>query len=151
MKELGRFAVFNALSDEGSKRLRQSVLTYRYPLSKTIVEKGQKISGAYFVLSGCLRVFVLFPDGKEATLYLVKPGETCILALNSLFNDLLYPAWVQTEPATTVAIVPGHIYRTLFETEAAIRDLTIGTFSTLVFRLMSELDQVHSCTLQQRL
>ncbi len=47
--------------------------------------------------------------------------------------------------------MPGRIYRALFDTEAAIRDLTVGAFSTLVFRLMSELDQVHSSTLQQRL
>ncbi|MBZ5688810.1 MAG: Crp/Fnr family transcriptional regulator [Acidobacteriia bacterium] len=150
MRELGDFAAFNSLSQEGRRLLKQNAVNFRYAAGKTIVEKGNRISGAYFVLSGHLRVFTLLPDGKDATLYFVTPGEPCILALNSLFNDLLYPAWVRTGPDTNVAVVPGRVYRTLFESESAVRDLTIGALSTLVFRLMSELDQVHSCTLEQR-
>jgi CRP/FNR family transcriptional regulator len=151
MNELGRFAAFNGLSQPGYRRLQQDAVKYRYPACKTIIEKGHAVSGAYFVLSGYLRVFSLLPDGKEATLYLVRPGETCVLALNSLFNDLLYPAWVRTGPATSIAVIPGRVYRTLFASEPAIQDLTVRAFSTLVFGLMSELDRMHACTLQQRL
>jgi CRP/FNR family transcriptional regulator, anaerobic regulatory protein len=57
------------------------------------------------------------------------------------FNDLLYPAWVQTEAATTVALIPGPL----------IRDMTVRTLATLVFRLMAELEQIHSYRLEQRL
>ena len=35
--------------------------------------------------------------------------------------------------------------------EAAIRDTTIKALSTLVFRLMDELEEVHTCNLEQRL
>lgn len=126
-------------------------MTLRFPRGKTITERGQDVSGAYFVLEWRVRVFSLLPSGKEATLYALRPGETCILALNSLFNDLFYPAWVQAEPPPTVAVVPGRIYRALFESEWAIQDLTVRAMSTLVFRLMDELDNVHACTLEQRL
>jgi CRP/FNR family transcriptional regulator len=148
---MGLVPAFRDLSEQGRSRLERGASTSRFPGGKTIIEKGQDVSGAYFVLEGCLRVFTLLPGGKEATLYLIRPGETCVLALNSLFNDLLYPAWVQTEAATEVAMVPGRLYRSLFETEPVIQDLTVRTLSTLVFRLMAELDQVHSCTVEQRL
>ncbi|BAE50025.1 Crp/Fnr family transcriptional regulator [Paramagnetospirillum magneticum] len=152
MKEITRIATFRDLSAQGRQRLESGALTYRFPPGKTIIEKGQDVSGAYFVLEGSLRVFTLLPGGKEATLYPIRPGETCVLAMNSLFNDLLYPAWVQTEEQpTTVAVVPGRLYRALFETEPVIQDLTVRTLSTLVFRLMAELDQVHACTVEQRL
>jgi CRP/FNR family transcriptional regulator len=74
-----------------------------------------------------------------------------VLALNCLFNDLLYPAWVETAAATGVAVIPGALYRTLFEREAAVQDMTVKALSTLVFRLMGELEQIHSCNLDQRL
>ncbi|OAN54618.1 cAMP-binding protein [Paramagnetospirillum marisnigri] len=151
MTTLGDIAAFAGLSPQGRQRLAQGAVTHRFPAGKTIVEKGQEVSGAYFVLAGRLRVFTLLPGGKEATLYLLRPGETCVLAMNSLFNDLLYPAWVETEADSAVAIVPGRLYRGLFEDEAVIRDLTVRTLSTLVFRLMAELDQVHACTVEQRL
>jgi CRP/FNR family transcriptional regulator len=50
-------------------------------------------------------VFTVAPNGTEATLYVIDPGETCVLALNCLFNDLLYPAWVQAETTTTVVLI----------------------------------------------
>lgn len=121
------------------------------PSATPLLHKGQRTSGAYFVLTGRLRVYTLAPNGGEATLYFIDPGETCVFALNSLFNDLLYPAWVQAVDTTTLALIPGATYRQLFAEEAVIRDLTVRTLSTLVFRLMAELEEVHACKLNQRL
>lgn len=142
---------FKSLSPDSRDILIKGHVTHHLAKGSTAVVKGQAVSGAYFVLSGQLRVFTLTPAGKEATLYLINPGETCVLALNSLFNDLLYPAWVQAETATIVGIIHGSTYRTLFERERTIRDLTVRTLSTIVFRLMSELEQIHACRLDQRL
>lgn len=144
-------AAFRNLSADGQKLLTRGVQCHRFADGCTIVKKGQDVSGAYFVIGGRLRVYSLLPDGKEVTVYHLEPGETCVFALNSLFNNLLYPAWVATEGETTVAVVPGHVYRGLFDLEPGIRDLTLRTLSTLVFRLMAELDQVHACTVEQRL
>ena len=139
------------LSRDGRDMLRRHVVVHRFPAGKEIIAKGQAVSGAYFVLSGQLRVSTLTPAGREATLYALNPGDTCILALNSLFNDLLYPAWVQSDAPTTVAVVLGAVYRRLFETEPPVRALTVKALSSVVFRLMAELEEVHSCTLEQRL
>jgi CRP/FNR family transcriptional regulator len=126
----------------------QRVLARR---TQIILHKGQPVSGAYFVLAGKLRVFTVAPNGTEATLYFVGPGETCVLALNSLFNNLLYPAWVEGNPGSQLVVVPGAVYRRLFDTEPAVRDLTLNAQSTLVYRLMQELEHVHSSNFRQRL
>lgn len=139
------------LSAEGADRLVQGMARKRFPKGRTIIEKGQTVSGAYLVLDGRLRVFTLTPAGKEATLYAIAPGETCVLAINSLFNNLLYPAWVETETDTLVGVVSGPVWRGLFEREKAIQDLTVHALSTAVFRLMAELEEIHSCRLDQRL
>lgn len=151
MDRLDRIAALRDLSKDGRRLLDRGLATHCFPAGKTIIEKGQAVSGAYVVVEGRLRVYTLLPGGKEVTIYQLEPGETCVLALNSLFNNLLYPAWVEAEQATTVAVIPGGVYRALFETERTIQDLTVRTLSTLVFRLMDELDHVHSCTTEQRL
>jgi CRP/FNR family transcriptional regulator, anaerobic regulatory protein len=122
---------------------------FRSPTS--VIHKGQSVSGAYLVTQGCLRVFTYSSQGNEATLYFLRPGETCVLALNCLFNDLRYPAWVETDANTEVDIIPGALYRKLFVTESTVQDLTVKALSSLVFRLMDELEQVHACNLDQRL
>ncbi|TCJ14979.1 Crp/Fnr family transcriptional regulator [Parasulfuritortus cantonensis] len=151
LAELQRFEPFRSLSEASRAVLARGLVQAECPRAGMALHKGQPVSGAYVVLSGRLRVFALAPNGTEATLYFIDPGETCVLALNCLFNDLLYPAWVQAEANTTIALIPGAVYRTLFEREPAIQNLTVHTLSTLVFRLMSELELVHSSHHRQRL
>jgi CRP/FNR family transcriptional regulator len=139
------------LSSEGRQLLQAGVLQKYFERPMIVIHKGQPVSGAYLVTEGRLRVFTYTPQGSEATLYFIRPGETCVLALNCLFNDLRYPAWVETAAATQVQIIPGDLYRKLFERERAMQDLTVKALSTLVFRLMDELEQIHACNLDQRL
>ena len=146
-----RLGIFSHLTPAGQDALLRGHGRHRFAKGAVPVAKGQPVSGAYFVLSGRLRVFTLTPGGREATLYQIDPGETCVLALNSLFNDLLYPAWVQAEEESEVAVVAGPVYRALFEREKTVQDLTVRALSTIVFRLMGELEQIHSCRLDQRL
>jgi len=151
MPTLEDYKPFSQLSAAGKARLREGQISRHCASTTPLLVKGQRVSGAYFVLEGRLRVFSLAPNGNEATLYFIDPGETCVFALNSLFNDLLYPAWVQAVDATTIALLPGPLFHHLFAGEAVIRDLTVRTLSTLVFRLMAELEEVHSYKLNQRL
>jgi CRP/FNR family transcriptional regulator, anaerobic regulatory protein len=142
---------FRNLSEDSRKLLRQGVVCKDCVPPAPILFKGDCIAGAYFVIRGRLRVYSIAPDGTEATLYFIDPGETCVFALNSLFNDLRYPAWVQAESASTVALIPGATFRSLFEREPAIQDVTVRALSTLVFRLMTELEEIHAYRLDQRL
>ena len=149
--ELTNFKPFDGLSETNNSLLGRGLRYAHFKKTTEVLKKGQQVSGAYIVVSGQLRVFTLTPKGNEATLYMINPGEACVLALNCVFNDLLYPAWVEARPATKVAIIDGKLYRTLFESEPAIRNMTVQTFSTVVFRLMAELEEIHSCKLEQRL
>ena len=148
---LERFDPFQRLGAGARALLAHGLIHRSAHRGAAILHRGQPVSGAYVVLEGRLRVFTVAPNGAEATLYFVDPGETCVLALNCLFNDLLYPAWVQAETAAMVAVIPGPIYRKLFEAEPAIQNLTVQALSTLVFRLMAELEQLHSSNHRQRL
>lgn len=151
MEKLEDFSPFCHLSEAGRKLLGEGLVSRHCPSATPLLFKGQRTSGAYFVLEGRLRVFSMAPNGTEATLYFIEPGETCVFALNSLFNDLLYPAWVQAVDETSIVLIPGGTFRRLFAEEPVIRDLTVKTLSTLVFRLMAELEEVHSYKLNQRL
>lgn len=149
--DLESLELFRQLSDVSKAMLGPGLHFVHYEKKTRVLGKGQPVSGAYIVVGGRLRVFTLSPDGHEATLYWVARGETCVLALNCIFNDLLYPAWVEADAATQVAVIPGPLYRVLFDNEAAIRNMTVESLATGVFRLMAELEQVHSRTLEQRL
>lgn len=149
--ELKTLNVFRDLSACGQQMLECGMQLNHFDELKTIINKGNSVSGAYVVVRGRLRVYSISPGGNEATLYFINPGEVCILALNCIFNNLLYPAWVQTEPDTCVGVIPSLTYRTLFQSEPSIQNLTVHALSVLVFRLMEELEEVHSLNLNERL
>jgi len=142
---------FSKLSEDGRRAVERGARSHAFARGAPVIEKGDPVSGAYVVTRGMLRVYTMTPGGKEATLYEIGPGETCVLAINSLFNDLLYPAWVEAEVDTDVSVVPGGLYRTLFAREPAIQELTVHALSSVVLRLMSELEEVHSHRVDQRL
>ena len=142
---------FRGLSDASRVLLDRGLRYVHFEKRAPVLVKGQRVSGAFVVVRGRLRVFTLSPDGNEATLYLIDAHETCVLALNCIFNDLLYPAWVEADSETEVAIIPGAVFKALFESESTIRNTTVQAFSTLVFRLMTELEDVHSSGLETRL
>ena len=143
--------IIKQLSPEGQDILTKNMLKRPFRKGSQVIMKGDSVSGVYFVLQGALRVFTLSADGRESTLYRMTPGDTCVLALNSFFNDVLYPAWVEADEDTTVGIVPGAAYRTLFATESAVQDITLSALSSAVFGLMTELETRHSQSLEQRL
>lgn len=148
---ISKTPIYQGLSTTGQKLLNSKTQYVDCNSSDTIIIQGQKASGAYIVLEGQLRVYSVSPKGNEATLYTINPGETCVLALNCLFNDLVYPAWVDAEVNSKVAVIPGAAFRNLFAYEPSIQDLTVRSLSTLVFRLMDELGDVHALSQRQRL
>lgn len=149
--ELRTLDVFRDLSATGQQMLECGMQLNHFDELKTIINKGNSVSGAYVVVRGRLRVYSISPGGNEATLYFINPGEICILALNCIFNNLRYPAWVQSEPDTCVGMIPSLTYRTLFQNEPSIQNLTVHALSVLVFRLMEELEEIHSLNLKERL
>ncbi|MDD5057575.1 MAG: Crp/Fnr family transcriptional regulator [Sideroxydans sp.] len=151
MRELKELDVFRDLSACGQQMLECGMQLNQFHELQTIIHKDDSVAGAYVVVRGRLRVYSISPGGNEATLYFINPGEVCILALNCIFNNLHYPAWVQTEADTCVGVIPSLTYRTLFQTEPSIQNLTVHALSVLVFRLMEELEEIHQLNLNARL
>jgi len=149
--ETSAFAPLHDLSSAGRRLLERGMREVCARPAATLLRKGDCVSGAYLVLAGRLRVYTMTLRGTEATLYFIEPGETCVLALNCLFNDLRYPAWVQADGDARIGIVPGALYRRLFENEPPIQALTVRALSVAVFRLMAELELVHSARHRERL
>lgn len=142
---------FQRLTDAGRAALRRGVRYAVFPNRTTVISRGDRVAGAYVVVSGRLRVYTISPSGQEATLYTIAPGEACVLALNCLFSDVLYPAWVEASGDTRIAVVDGPAYRFLFDNETAVRDVTVRAIATMAFRLMAALEDVHTRPLEQRL
>jgi len=114
--------------------------------------QGDQVSGAYLVVHGELEVFTISDDGRETILYIIGHGESCVFALNSLFNDIAYPAWVRvaTDDAKIV-FIDGPFFRRSFNTEKSLRDWVWGVQSMRVIDLMCSIDEILNLSIEERL
>jgi CRP/FNR family transcriptional regulator, anaerobic regulatory protein len=145
------FAFFEQLSDTGRRELLSHPVQ-RIEGSKLLLSRGDPVDGAYLVVGGAIRIFYLTAEGREATLYRVEPGGTCILALTATFNREPYPAWVESAPqGVSLVRVPSPGFRRLFDGEVAFRDFIFGVLSSRVFELMQVLEEAGTARIEQRL
>ncbi|HET7765113.1 MAG TPA: Crp/Fnr family transcriptional regulator [Burkholderiales bacterium] len=118
---------------------------------RVLLERGASAGGAYLVTAGSLRVYYLTAEGREATLYRVEPGGTCILAITSTIGQEPYPAWVESGPeGAAFSRIPAEPLRRLLDAEAAFREFVFGTLSGRVFELMQALEEAGSVRTEQR-
>lgn len=146
-----RLELLDRLTPAGRARFEAAARSLLLPKGDMPIVKGEAITGAYIVAHGRLRVTAMSAEGREATLYPIAPGETCVLAINSLFKAMPYPGNVVADEETEVLFVPGEVWRELFGSEAAIQNLTLEALSVAVVRLMQELEAVHARPLRERL
>jgi len=147
-----KFSFLNDLSHKSLQLLQKELKTHSFAEKTNIIFKGDQVGGVYLVSEGSLRVYNIDMKGRETTLYTIMPGESCLLALNCVFSDLLYPAWVSVdEPDTKVFVIPASIYKQLYNSEKSVRDFSFNILSARVFDLMTTLEEVTMYDLDQRL
>lgn len=144
------FPTLAELSPESRALLETSAKRVVCDGGTALVARGDLVTGAYLVERGALRVYYVSAEGREGTLYWVEPGQSCILALNCMFSRLAYPAWVESEGATEVTIVPGDVYRRLFSAEPAVQSFTFDVLSGRLFELMALIEETASQGLEAR-
>jgi CRP/FNR family transcriptional regulator len=116
-----------------------------------LLRQGQAAGGAYFVVAGALRVYYVSAEGREATLYRVERGGTCVLSLGATFNGEPYPAWVNAGPGGgTFVRLPSPVFHRLLDAESAFRRFVLGALASRILDLMVTLEEAGSAAIAQR-
>lgn len=146
------FPALQSLSSSSLRLLERSAKPFEFSPRQAVIHCGDSIGGTYLVMRGHLRIFVQDADGQERTLYRVRAGHTCILAVNCTFSGVVYPAWVEAGDAATEGIfIPSSTYRTLFDTEPGVRNFTIHVLSAWIYDLMTLIEEVSLGSMARRL
>jgi CRP/FNR family transcriptional regulator, anaerobic regulatory protein len=146
------FPFCRQLSERGTMDLRAGMTHTALEAGKVVLQQGDEVSGVFLVRRGSLRIYYVTPEGREGTLYWVLPGQSCILALNCTFSLMPYPAWVEADRGPTeVSIIPGGLFRRLFDAEPAVQRFAFDALCGQLQELMSELHGAMTRGLEQRL
>ncbi|KAB2935289.1 MAG: Crp/Fnr family transcriptional regulator [Leptonema illini] len=146
------FPFLRAVSNDGLALIGKSLETVQASGKQTLIHRGDTVGGVYLVEEGALRVYSISPRGKESTLYWIEPGQSCILAMNCVFSNILYPAWVENDrPRSRISVIRGDVFRKLHESERGIQQFTVDVLSSRIFDLMSTIEEISTLPVGQRL
>lgn len=152
MPELAPFPSLDSLSPRARERIASERAPFDFAPRTTVIRAGQTVDGTFFVDAGALRVFGQDTEGREKTLYHVRPGQSCILAVNAAFTGLTYPATVAAgESGAAGFVLRPAVYRELFETEPAVRDFTVHVLTQWIYELMTSVESVALQPIDQQL
>ncbi|MFC3041403.1 Crp/Fnr family transcriptional regulator [Virgibacillus xinjiangensis] len=118
---------FNHLAmDEMMKIVQQS--SHRdYKKGETIFRDGEPLESLYIVHKGRVKIFQLFPSGKEQLLRILEPGE--FMGELALFTDQKLDSYAQAMEHTNICMIHKHDMQRLMSDYPSIAIKILEQFS----------------------
>jgi CRP/FNR family transcriptional regulator len=146
------FPFISKLSTASQRRLDESARILQERKGRELLARGDFVGGAYLVMTGELDVYITDAAGNEVSMYRVRSGESCLFAINALFANVPYPAWVRVgSQAVSILVIPAIVLKELHDREPAVREWVFGVQSQRIFDLVSTLEEVQTLPIEARL
>lgn len=121
------------------------------PANTTLVSAGQRCAHFMLLLEGAVRVYQLAEDGREMSLYRIKPGDICLMSLNSLLHERPFKANAATETACQALLLSGADFHAAMQLSTAFRNRVLSSLVNSVCDLMHTFYDTAFETLDMRL
>jgi len=140
MKNISRFLINN---DE--------VKNIKIPANTIICGLGDVCESLVILTKGKVKVFRIAKDGRNYTLYKIKPGEGCILTASCLLNDTTFPAIAITETPSEGYRIPKALLKKWLRTEIEWQAFIFNLLSLRMGGLIEKIDLLAFESLETRL
>ena len=114
-------------------------------------QKGETIHTVALLGSGSVRVYIIGDTGREATLYRVRPGETCPINLLCATLGLRAHAHAHVDEDLEAAVIPAQAFRAWINEEPAIRQLVLQALATRMVDILARVEEILFQRIDQRL
>lgn len=140
------------LRSDSVSTICSNVRVHTFAPRTILLHPGDKVSGAYFVSDGAIRIYYVDADGREGTLYRIGPGESCVLALNSLFSAMPYPAWAEAgDEGVNCVVLDGATARQVLADDETFLSALFEQVSLRLYNLLQEMERAIRLPLEKRL
>jgi len=106
------------LSEAQLEVLARSTSEKHYRAGQLIIGEGHRVSAVYIVAQGTVKMSKNAHNGKEQTLYLLRPKE--LFGMCAAFSDCIFPANAMTLEKSTLLSVPGTVLEDLSKKDPTI-------------------------------
>ncbi|MFC4257751.1 Crp/Fnr family transcriptional regulator [Marinobacter lacisalsi] len=117
----------------------------RIPAGHPVLHQGDECLNYFVLRSGSVRLFTRSANGREVTLYHVRPDSICVLTTSCLLGGRRFPAEAVAETELIVRMMPKSRFDKLMETAPDFRN---AVFQSLAQRMDSLIQTIEKLALQ---
>ena len=122
--------------------LRAQSQPVHVPRGATVFAPGDACEALVLLTKGAIQVRVTSEQGRELTLYRVRPGETCVMSVACLMGRNQYQAEAISEADVEGVAIGRATFENLLASSAAFRTHILTVQTHRIFDLVSLVDEV---------
>jgi len=126
-----KHGLLGGLGEEAQEILAESAQVLVLEAQDFVFHQGEQKASFYALCLGKIKVFRLSPEGKEAFVKLLQPGE--IFGEASIFKDQVFPASAQCTEAVTLLEISRQSLVNLLKDESFRLDFMAALFEKLQY------------------
>lgn len=123
----------------------------RVPRGTVLFRPDDTCGGFVVVHEGSIKVSLTAENGREITLYRVRPGEVCLQTFGCLVNGSRYSAEAVSETEVVLEMVPAPEFQRLVAEDAAFREKLFAAVAARFADLERLVEDVALTSLDARL
>lgn len=131
--------------------LLEDATTVRFCPQEFVFRSNAECDSFLIVLAGTFRVQLTSSGGRQATLYRIAPGESCMLTASCLLNRASYPAEAIAESAIEAIVITQESFHRALESSPEFRRYIFNVYSTNVTSIVAKIEQLTFFSIDARL
>lgn len=147
--DLSGIPLFQDLSPEQRSRLAEYAVVKHFVRDHTVFVAGAPADGLYALKSGLIKIVRYSPDGKEAVLHLVRPGQ--LFAEVPVFRGGNFPACAVTVEASVIVFIPRNDLLRMAQEDPEFSLALLAALSLRLHELVGQIERLNVLEASQRL
>jgi len=133
------------------KRFEETATLVTAPPGKRLFDVGSACADYPLLIEGTVRISKSSPEGHELLLYLLNPGESCVVTVVALLGETSFPASGTAMTSLSLFGIPRRLFLEMVLESPAFRVFVFGFLSLRLSHLMALVDDVAFRRVDQRL
>ncbi|MBR7178347.1 MAG: Crp/Fnr family transcriptional regulator [Oscillospiraceae bacterium] len=131
------FPIWNKLTPEQQRRLRDVTDLQKIPKGTVVHDGSPECKGMVLVKSGQLRAYLLSDEGREITITRFFEMDICLFSASCVMPNMMFDVFIEAEKDTEMWVIPACLYQNLMEESLPMasysRDLITNHFSEVMW------------------
>lgn len=144
------FPFWDKLSDEQKSYLSERIRIKTFKSGERIHDASDCL-GFLVVVSGRLRAYAIFEEGKELTLYRLLEYDACLFSASCAINSLNFDVMVYAETDAEAVYIPSDVYKRLLNESLVVANYTNELMASRLSDIMQVMDQIVNKRMDSRI